>query len=45
MADIRAAIETGITFNVYGEDEAEERLIPFDIVPRIITGAVPNGAA
>ncbi len=28
---------TGITFNVYGEDEAEERLIPFDIVPRIIS--------
>ncbi len=28
---------TGITFNVYGEDEAEERLIPFDMVPRIIT--------
>ncbi|NVD43567.1 circularly permuted type 2 ATP-grasp protein [Qipengyuania atrilutea] len=27
---------TGITFNVYGEDEAEERLIPFDMVPRII---------
>ncbi|MEO0699452.1 MAG: circularly permuted type 2 ATP-grasp protein, partial [Pseudomonadota bacterium] len=27
---------TGITFNVYGEDEAEERLIPFDVVPRII---------
>ena len=26
----------GITFNVYGENEAEERLIPFDIVPRII---------
>lgn len=30
---------TGITFNVYGEDEAEERLIPFDMVPRIITGS------
>jgi uncharacterized circularly permuted ATP-grasp superfamily protein len=30
---------TGITFNVYGEDAAEERLIPFDIVPRIITAA------
>ncbi|MEO1047315.1 MAG: circularly permuted type 2 ATP-grasp protein [Pseudomonadota bacterium] len=30
---------TGITFNVYGEDEAEERLIPFDMVPRIITAA------
>ena len=30
---------TGITFNVYGEDDAEERLIPFDMVPRIISGA------
>ena len=29
---------TGITFNVYGEDDAEERLIPFDLVPRIVTG-------
>lgn len=29
--------KTGITFNVYGEDEADERLIPFDIVPRILT--------
>ncbi len=27
---------TGITFNVYGREEAEERLIPFDIIPRII---------
>ena len=27
---------TGITFNVYGRQEAEERLIPFDIVPRVI---------
>ncbi|WP_299814114.1 circularly permuted type 2 ATP-grasp protein [uncultured Jannaschia sp.] len=27
---------TGITFNVYGQAEAAERLIPFDIVPRII---------
>ncbi|MDR1854427.1 MAG: circularly permuted type 2 ATP-grasp protein [Azoarcus sp.] len=26
----------GITFAVYGEDEGTERLIPFDIVPRII---------
>jgi len=30
---------TGITFNVYGDDAAEERLIPFDMVPRIISGA------
>lgn len=29
--------KTGITFNVYGEDEAEERLIPFDMVPRTIS--------
>ncbi|MGO4166473.1 putative circularly permuted ATP-grasp superfamily protein [Novosphingobium sp. PhB57] len=27
----------GITFNVYGNDAAEERLIPFDMIPRIIT--------
>ncbi|MEO3999262.1 circularly permuted type 2 ATP-grasp protein [Mesorhizobium sp. CAU 1732] len=30
---------TGITFAVYGEQEAAERLIPFDIVPRIISGS------
>ena len=28
---------TGITFNVYGSEDGEERLIPFDIVPRVIT--------
>lgn len=27
---------TGITFNVYGQQEADERLIPFDLLPRII---------
>ncbi|WP_047144859.1 circularly permuted type 2 ATP-grasp protein [Aquamicrobium sp. LC103] len=30
---------TGITFAVYGTEEAAERLIPFDIVPRIISGS------
>jgi uncharacterized circularly permuted ATP-grasp superfamily protein len=30
---------TGITFNVYGDDAAEERLIPFDMIPRIVTAA------
>ena len=30
---------TGITFNVYGQADAEERLIPFDLVPRILSGA------
>ena len=29
----------GITFNVYGRSAAEERLIPFDIIPRIISNA------
>ncbi|WP_188907331.1 circularly permuted type 2 ATP-grasp protein [Aureimonas endophytica] len=29
---------TGITFAVYGDAEASERLIPFDLVPRIIAG-------
>ncbi len=28
---------TGITFNVYGQQEADERLIPFDIIPRILS--------
>jgi uncharacterized circularly permuted ATP-grasp superfamily protein len=27
----------GITFNVYGDKESSERLIPFDIVPRVIS--------
>ena len=29
----------GITFAVYGEAAAEERIIPFDIVPRVISAA------
>jgi uncharacterized circularly permuted ATP-grasp superfamily protein len=32
----RAFHRVGITFAVYGADEGTERLIPFDIVPRII---------
>jgi uncharacterized circularly permuted ATP-grasp superfamily protein len=30
---------TGITFNVYDDNAAGERLIPFDVVPRIIAAA------
>jgi len=30
---------TGITFNVYGDEDGKERLIPFDMVPRILTGS------
>src|SRR5258708_23153762 len=29
----------GITFAVYGEAESTERLIPFDVLPRIIAAA------
>src|SRR4051795_12279265 len=28
----------GITFAVYGDAEAQERLIPFDVIPRIFSG-------
>jgi uncharacterized circularly permuted ATP-grasp superfamily protein len=30
---------TGITFNVYGASDGEERLIPFDVIPRVVTAA------
>ena len=29
--------KTGITFNVYGQEDADERLIPFDVIPRILS--------
>jgi len=32
----RALLLMGITFNVYGEREGTERILPFDIIPRII---------
>ena len=31
--------EIGITFAVYGEEEAAERIIPFDILPRVFSAA------
>ncbi|MBZ6379276.1 hypothetical protein B5C34_08610 [Pacificimonas flava] len=27
----------GITFAVYGEEDADEKIIPFDVIPRIVT--------
>lgn len=33
----------GITFAVYGDTESNERLIPFDLIPRIVSGAEWNG--
>jgi uncharacterized circularly permuted ATP-grasp superfamily protein len=32
----RSMVQLGITFNVYGDRQGHERIIPFDIVPRII---------
>ncbi len=34
-----ALFESGTTFNVYGDDLATERIIPFDVIPRIIEAA------
>ena len=31
--------QTGITFAVYGDEPDTERLIPFDIIPRIFTAS------
>src|SRR4051812_7431237 len=32
----RSMVQLGITFNVYGDRAGQERIIPFDIVPRIV---------
>ena len=32
----RSMVQLGITFNVYGDRQGCERIIPFDIVPRIV---------
>src|SRR5215475_5631764 len=32
----------GITFAVYGDAEAQERLIPFDVIPRVLSAAEWN---
>ena len=36
----RSFLQEGISFMVYGDDEAEERIIPVDCVPRILTASV-----
>ena len=35
----RSFSNEGITFTVYGDDEADERIIPVDCVPRVISAA------
>ena len=32
----RALLSAGITFNVYSEDEGNERIFPFSLFPRIV---------
>ncbi|MEM1108195.1 MAG: circularly permuted type 2 ATP-grasp protein [Planctomycetota bacterium] len=36
----RAMFQSGTTFNVYHEEQATERIIPFDVVPRILEAHV-----
>lgn len=31
-------LKMGITFNVYGQDQGTEKIFPFDLIPRIISG-------
>jgi uncharacterized circularly permuted ATP-grasp superfamily protein len=33
----KAMYKLGATFNVYGADEGEDRIFPFDVIPRIVT--------
>ena len=33
-----ALLQSGITFNVYDDGQARERIIPFDVIPRVIRG-------
>ncbi|HEX2386476.1 MAG TPA: circularly permuted type 2 ATP-grasp protein, partial [Candidatus Binatia bacterium] len=34
-----ALLQGGITFNVYGDGAATERIFPFDVIPRIVEAA------
>src|SRR5262245_52414077 len=35
----RAFLTQGITFTVYGDEQGTERIFPFDLLPRILTGS------
>ena len=35
----RSLLQMGITFNVYGQQAGMEKIFPFDILPRIVSGA------
>jgi uncharacterized circularly permuted ATP-grasp superfamily protein len=34
----RALLHMGITFNVYGHDRGTEKILPFDLLPRVVSG-------
>jgi uncharacterized circularly permuted ATP-grasp superfamily protein len=34
----QALFKLGVTFNVYSDDQGTERILPFDIIPRIVPG-------
>jgi uncharacterized circularly permuted ATP-grasp superfamily protein len=36
QAALQAMVNLGATFTVYGDDEGTERILPFDIIPRIV---------
>jgi uncharacterized circularly permuted ATP-grasp superfamily protein len=38
----RALVQMGITFNVYGESAGVEKTLPFDLIPRIVSGSEWN---
>ena len=41
----RSFTHEGITFTVYGDDEADERIIPIDCIPRVMGGSEWRGLA
>ena len=45
----RSLLHAGITFNVYGHEQGTEKILPFDLVPRVVPahewGAIERGLA
>ncbi len=39
QAAVRSMLRLGVTFNVYGDKDGTERIIPFDLLPRVIDHA------
>ena len=41
----RSFSNEGVTFTVYGDDEADERIIPIDCLPRLMSATEWRGLA